>query len=153
MPRWWNWYTRMLEVHMPQGVEVQVLSWAPLERLGFLPGFSNGLRTWRPFEIFYERSENKISKRCTEHASKAFLNGIRIMKENEFTFRYSFVQVMFKSSPEHKSDKNDLNNFRSFLLRWDGRHLDRRSKDICKSNIGVSGEPDRHGHRCLFRKV
>ena len=29
MPRWRNWYTRMLEVHMPQGLEVRVLSWAP----------------------------------------------------------------------------------------------------------------------------
>ncbi len=28
MPRWRNWYTRMLEVHMPQGLEVRVLSWA-----------------------------------------------------------------------------------------------------------------------------
>src|SRR3989344_605546 len=26
---WRNWYTRMLEVHVPQGVEVQVLSSAP----------------------------------------------------------------------------------------------------------------------------
>lgn len=29
----------MLEVHMPQGVEVQVLSWAPLKRAGFLASF------------------------------------------------------------------------------------------------------------------
>ena len=26
---WRNWYTRMLEVHMPKGLEVQVLSSAP----------------------------------------------------------------------------------------------------------------------------
>jgi hypothetical protein len=28
---WRNWYTRMLEVHMPQGLEVQVLSRPPKE--------------------------------------------------------------------------------------------------------------------------
>ena len=29
MREWWNWYTRMLEGHVPQGLEVQVLSRAP----------------------------------------------------------------------------------------------------------------------------
>ena len=35
MHRWWNWYTRTLEVRMPKGVEVQVLSCAPHYRLCF----------------------------------------------------------------------------------------------------------------------
>lgn len=38
-PRWRNWYTRMLEVHVPQGVRVQLPLSAPEESpRGFSPG-------------------------------------------------------------------------------------------------------------------
>ena len=30
MPRWRNWHTRMLEVHVPQGLRVRVPPWAPI---------------------------------------------------------------------------------------------------------------------------
>lgn len=37
--RWcWNWQTGMVEGHVPKGVEVQVLSSAPIDRK--IPGFA-----------------------------------------------------------------------------------------------------------------
>jgi hypothetical protein len=41
MREWWNWFTRTIEVRMPQGVEVRVLSRAHKSRLiaGFMLQF------------------------------------------------------------------------------------------------------------------
>ncbi len=55
MPRWRNWYTRKIEVLMPQGLEVQILSWAPKNdepqrklRLMVFNVVCYNLTTWRP---------------------------------------------------------------------------------------------------------
>ena len=39
----------MLEVHVPQGVEVQVLSWAPIDKTGFISGFFYGSEDLKTF--------------------------------------------------------------------------------------------------------
>ncbi len=43
----------------------------------------------------------------TETVSKAFLNRTRIINKNEFLFRYSFVQVSFKTSWARKGKQSN----------------------------------------------
>lgn len=63
---------------MPQGVEVQVLSWAPYKKTGFCQFFYM-VRGLEDLASYLFEFTKKVATRCTEH-------------------------VAFKSSPGHKSD-------------------------------------------------
>ena len=55
LPRWRNWYTRMLEVHVPQGLEVRVLSWA--QSIIFM---ENPLKNKDPKQELWDRTQQEV---------------------------------------------------------------------------------------------